>query len=353
MAGGAAGILGGMVLKEVLGGDSEDGSDMDGLVDGVTNMMSSGDNGGLLDGVFSGGNETDGVSGGDNSLQQLMDSSNSQYLDPSNQAGDPTSLYDQYQQYQQQQQPQQQQQSGNNFMQTAQQTVDDIHQHYQQHQQHQQQQQEQQQQEQYPQQAPSSSGGFVASYIQSSSSNAVPAGQYQAGYQGGVPAASGQAQQNPHWQTPPGAQYTPQQNTLSGYQGAPNPYHVGAPQGQTTTHGQTHLHPQAQIHQSGQMAQPHQPGQSYQPGQMAAHGQAHLHPQAQIHQPGQIAQPQQQYQPYHPGQSGQSRPQYDPLLERQVPQNQGVNINKTHVKKFAKGALIAGRLVAKFHGVNI
>jgi hypothetical protein len=90
---------------------------------------------------------------------------------------------------------------------------------------------------------------------------------------------------------------------FAGYQAAYNAYHNAAPDTQTAS-------PQAQTVQ---------PTQMYQSG--------HLYPPGPTYQGAQQGQ-----QPAH---------------------HQGTGINATHVKQFAKGALIAGKILAKVHGVNL
>jgi len=95
-------------------------------------------------------------------------------------------------------------------------------------------------------------------------------------------------------QAPSGAQNFSQHNTSS-YPAAHNAYHSG-PHGQAAQYGQSHQHSQTGL-----------PGQT--------------------HQPAQTAQP------------------FD--------QKPGIKINANHVKQAAKGALLAGRVLAKLNGVNL
>lgn len=98
------------------------------------------------------------------------------------------------------------------------------------------------------------------------------------------------------------AQYPAPANADPGYQAAHNAYHSGGQPGQSPVYGQ----------QS-------QPGPSNY-SQTQAQG---------------------QHQGYGANQTSQ-----------QQPQNQGLKINKTHVKQFAKGAVLAGGVLAKLNGFN-
>ncbi|KIM84022.1 hypothetical protein PILCRDRAFT_6866 [Piloderma croceum F 1598] len=265
VGGAAAGIIGGAVLNDVLGGDNSGG--FDGIIDGMGGGGVSGVDG-LLDDVLNAGG-TNGVLGGDGGLPQ--------FLDPSAQLSgglDPTSIFDQinqsnnpYDQYQQQYPQQQQQQTGPDYIDLAHQAYDRIHHAQQQH----------------SGESSSSSGGSAG----------VPG---YAATSGGAPTTYSQA--------PSAAQYPPQNDTFAGYQAAYNAYHNITPHSQTALHGQTY--------------QTSQTTPTYHPG--------HLYP------PGPTYQGAQQGQPAH---------------------HQGSGINATHVKQFAKGAMIAGKILAKVNGVNL
>jgi len=123
-------------------------------------------------------------------------------------------------------------------------------------------------------------------------------------------AASSQHPSQPNSALP--VQHVVPQNADPGYQAAHSAYYSGAqqPQSQASYQG----HPQQVGHQS-QQSQSGAPGYGQAPGSSQGYG------------------PGQSYQP--PSQS------------------QGLNINKTHVKQFAKGAMLAGGLLAKLNGVNI
>lgn len=256
VGGAAAGIIGGAVLNDVLGGDNSGG--LDGIIDGMGNMMGGSGNSGvgeLLDDVLNGGG-SNSVLGGDGGLPQ--------FLDPSVQVDDgldPTSIFDQinqsnnpYDQYQQQQQ-----QTGPDYVDLAHQAYDKIHQ-------------------QHSAESPSSSGGSpgVLGYATTS---------------GGAPTTYSQA--------PSTAQFPPQNDTFAGYQAAYNAYH--------------NITPHSQTYQTTQITPAYHPGHLYPPG-----------PTYQGAQQGQ-----------HPA------------------HHQGLGINATHVKQFAKGALIAGKILAKVNGVNL
>jgi hypothetical protein len=317
MAGGAAvGVIGGVVLNGVLsGGDVSDGLDMSGLADGMSNLMDgSGDSGngaGILDGLFNGGG-----SGGHSSFQQFSDPSNGlydgppnpylepgqeslPYFDPSDQVNsgagtDPTSIFDQPDQYNpyDQQQQQQQQQSRPDYMHMAHEAYNKIHQA--------------QQQTQQPEQGSNSSGG-VAPLVSHSSSGAST-GQHVGYQQNGMPAGVGHAQQ-PHAPSMSGPQYPPQHNTFPGYQGAHDVYHNTAVHNQTTQHSHVYQHGQTYQLGASQQAQTYQQSHSYQPG---------------------------------PTYQGSQHAQ-------QAAHSQGTGINSTHVMQFAKGALIAGGILAKLN----
>ena len=86
--------------------------------------------------------------------------------------------------------------------------------------------------------------------------------------------------------------------------------------------------------------------------QTAQHGQSHQHsqtyPYGQASQYGQTTQPPQAYNTaYNSAQAVQPGPESPPG------QKQGIKINANHVKQAAKGALLAGRVLAKWNGVNI
>jgi len=91
-------------------------------------------------------------------------------------------------------------------------------------------------------------------------------------------------------------------------------------------------------------APPH--AQTVQHGQSHQHNQTYPHGQASQSQSGQTTQPPQAYNTaYNSAQAVQPGPSPG--------QQQGTKINATHVKQAAKGALLAGRVLAKLNGVNI
>ena len=240
-------------------------------------------------------------------LVDLSGKGNSLYFNPSNQGNirgfDLTSLYNQsnpYDQYQQQTQQQlqvQQQDSGPNYTDITHQAFNKMHQ---------------------PQQQQDSSSSAVFGVIR----------QQQTRYQAGGSAGRGQAPQNPQEKSTPKAQYNLQQLVYSGYQAPNHTYPSGIPQ--TTSQGP--------VHQPGQT---YQHLQAYQLGQTAQPGQTYQH---QAYQHSQIAQPSQAPQP---GQTYHSSQTYQPTQPQQL------NINPTQVKQYAKGALIAGKLMARLNGLNL
>jgi len=131
----------------------------------------------------------------------------------------------------------------------------------------------------------------------------------------GVPgyAATSAGTPTTYSQAPSVAQYAPQNNTFAGYQAAYNAYH-------NVTHSQIALHSQTS-------------------------------PNAQTYQPSQTAQTVPTYHPVHLYPPG---PAYQGAQQGQQPaHHQGSGINATHVKQFAKGALIASKILAKVNGVNL
>ncbi|KAF7982298.1 hypothetical protein HWV62_28970 [Athelia sp. TMB] len=111
---------------------------------------------------------------------------------------------------------------------------------------------------------------------------------------------------------PPPMQHAPPGNADPGYQAAHNAYYAGTQQ------------PQRQASYQDQQPQTSYQAQQPQPGP-SGYGQASGQPQG-----------------YGANQS------YQP-----PPQKQGLNINKKQVKQFAKGAMLAGGVLAKLNGMNI
>ncbi|KIM86060.1 hypothetical protein PILCRDRAFT_332947 [Piloderma croceum F 1598] len=103
-----------------------------------------------------------------------------------------------------------------------------------------------------------------------------------------------------------------------------------------------HVGPPAGVGQASSGAQHSAPPHA----QTVQHGQSHQHsqtyPHGQASQSGQTTQPP---QAYNSAQAVQPGPPPG--------QNQGFKINANHVKQAAKGAILAGRVLAKFNGVNI
>jgi hypothetical protein len=280
-----------------------------GIIGGAAlNDMLGGDNSGGLNEIIDGmGNMIGGSGDGDSGVGGLLDGvfngggtdgvlagdgSFPQFLDPSAQVNgglDPTSIFDQTNQ------------SNNPYDQYQQQLYE---------QQYAQQQQQQtgpnymdlahqaydtihQAQQQHSAESSSSSGGSAG----------VP------GY-----AAISDGAPTTYSQAPSAAQYPPQNNTFAGYQAAYNAYH------NVTSHSQTALHGQTS-------------------------------PNAQTYQPSQTTQT---VPTYHPGHLYPPGPTYQGAQQGQQPaHHQGSGINATHVKQFTKGALIAGKILAKVNGVNL
>ena len=357
-AGAAAGIIGGAVLNDVLNSNNN-GDGLDGIVDGIGNMMSSGndnsDNGGLIDGVFGGGGDGGDGSYDPSQIPDFSDPSASQeypYFDP-NQNGDTSYDPNQYTDPSQFGNPYYDGQNNSYFPPPDQ---SDNNPYY-----------------GDPSSQGDNNGGMYQGYD----------GSNDQGNNDGTYYNQPQSNNGPHRPNATGLMHTAQQaykifghnsggnsghpavahsiqpgsvqhppahptaapvhhNTYPGYQAAHNAYHNPAAHAPTGSHSQ-------------------QPPQSH--GGPQLHPQMHqAHPQAQ-HAPGQAHRPQAPHrtQTTPSGSYGVQHPymQQAPTQQHAQPhaapasQQHGFKVDPTQVKRFAKGALLAGSLLAKLNGVNL
>ena len=356
-AGAAAGIIGGAVLNDVLNGNNN-GDGLDGIVDVIGNVMGGGndnsDNGGLIDGIFGSGGDGGGGSYDPSQIPDFSDPSASQeypYFDPyqngdvsydPNQYTDPNQFGNPYYDGENNSYFSPPDQSDNNPYYGDPSSQGDnnggTYQGY---------------------DGSNDQGNNDGTYYNQPQSNNGPHRPNATGLMhtaqqaykifghnnGGNPAVAYPTPTQPESVQHPPAHPTAapvHHNTYPGYQAAYNAYHNPAANAPTGSHPQqppqSHGGPQIppQMHQAHPQAQ-HAPGQAHRP--QAPH-------RTQTAPSG-------SYGAQHPYMRQAPTQQHAQPRAAPASQQHGFRVDPTQVKRFAKGALLAGSLLAKLNGVNL